>query len=645
MSNIIGDTRTSIRETVVRPTRPTPSPAPTPSPTPATPRKKATPVAKKTLDAKSAEQTLLGSIHVKAQTATPVGASAKAETGSRWSGVSNFLKKSPLGLQGRASELLGSGLRTSGEGLGIITRTLDEKSSQVPTREVRTGLGIVSGTLGFVGSAFEGLGGAAELTGRLTQGDEETVRSTVDKARGLGEASSYVLGSAHVAAGHGLESLGQRTGFKPLELAGEHAESMGRDQQALAGEGTRAVVDQLADTTVHYGARLNSIQQRAEGRLADAVGLDGAAGYLNGKTEDSSRLAEEKRTPLSDALHQAVRDRREEYRTNGDYAISRDATRAAWEIGTLVFSPEAALSTVDKGAEVASGVNKVTEVTATVDRVTDAERALDKVSEAGRALHGDRFSQVGSPWQTFPNGASSRSVLDAQDGSFWHEVVTGDGSHLLHRPAADGGEEVIRGANRFISRDQLAAEEAAAGTHRVLQVGDRQVLVQGKATPEQIAHLQGALDRLPAGAQQHLPQDILLNDNLGSILDLKSGDVLGPIEGLGGNGSILVRPSHLENAEQALGLVGHELGHELDNALGGISNGRRWQPGSRGISPYAGVNAAENLAEHSRVVLQEWEKFSGKGVLGWLGQPDRLKFAQLVDQYGGSVPRLFKPFF
>ncbi len=659
----IGEITPTISRPVVRPTRTNvdqqaPPPAVEPVKVRTTAPKKPVTLPSTVQDHQAAQQTLLGSLKLSQASAPqslvqtnkppviasasvgPVGASATGEIHS-----TNLLDKTPLGIQGRLGEAAGTVLKTSADGLHQLTETLDANAHRVPTTQARTALGMVSGTLGFASSTFDGLGSAAQTTGRLTRGDKQTWTSALGKARGLGEAYSYVAGSTNVAAGRGLESLGQKTGVGALSSLGEKTRRVGNSQQALAGERTRGVVDQLANTGLHYSARVAELQNRAEGSALDRVGLDRAAGYLRSEAEDQKQLGDKTRTGLSDALDQAARDRVSEYRSEGgDYAASRDLTRAAWEIGTIVFAPESAAGKADKGADLANGVNHLGDLAAAGDKLTDAERTLEKASQAGRALHGERFNEVRSPWQSLQDGTNLRQVADAKDGGIWNEIVTADGRHVLQRPGANGGVESIQGSNRWVARDQQALSEAAAGKHRVLQAGDRRVLVQGDATPEQITNLQAALDRLPPGAQKHLPQDIYVNHDLGSILDVGSGALKEPIAGLGGNGSILLHDQALESADNAFQVVSHELGHELDNALGGLSNDSRWVPGRRPVTDYAGTNAAENLAEHSKLVLGNWEKFDGRSALGWLFQKDRSQFAQLVNEYGGSLPGLAQRF-
>lgn len=303
----------------------------------------------------------------------------------------------PMFYTGKATELAGEGVKLLGHGLNSGAEFLDKHSKDIP-EVLKPQAGVISGALGFAGSLTEGVGTMASWAGRVTQGDTKTLDDTGQTLKKVGEGAAYIDGKARSAVGSAVEWVGEKTDSQTIQGAGQWYRRVGEAEANLAGEDTKKVLDNVGQAAVHYGARVGE----AEGGLVKWVGdktgsqtLQDAGGQLQ---SNAKAVADSNANGLTRGIDKAVDERLTEYKENGSYAVTRDVTRVAGEIASLVVAPEALLAKGGKVAKVADGagdlarlghgLEEVSEVGGTVSKATKGLEGAEDLARAGQKVDG-----------------------------------------------------------------------------------------------------------------------------------------------------------------------------------------------------------------------------------------------------------------
>lgn len=301
----------------------------------------------------------------------------------------------PMFYTGKATELVGEGVKMVGHGLNQGVEFLDKHSKDIP-EPLKAQAGMVAGALGFAGSLTEGVGGMASWAGRMTQGDTKTIEDTGNTVKKVGEGLAYIDGKGRQAVGSAVEWVGGKADSQMLQGAGKWYRSLGEAEANLAGDDTKKVLDNVGQAAVHYTAKVGEAEGSAVKWVGDKTGSQ-TLQDVGGQIQSNARtIADDNANGLTRGIDKAVDGRLTEYKENGSYAVPRDVTRVAGEIASLVVAPEALLAKGGKVAQVAEGagdlarlgrgveeLSEVGKVTKGLEGAEDLARAGQKVEKAG----------------------------------------------------------------------------------------------------------------------------------------------------------------------------------------------------------------------------------------------------------------------
>ena len=245
-----------------------------------------------------------------------------------------------------------------------------------------------------------------------------------------------------------------------------------------------------------------------------------------------------------------------------------------------------------------------------------------------------------------PNGGPPwRQVDDVRirevevDGVRWQEVQS-EGVVSRSRTMRDIAD-IERGAPALdIAQGGRVPDIGLAGVGGTTQT----VRIHGAASAAERAYLESALADLPPAARQHL-QDIYLTDNLGGTLDASGAIVPGSrVAGLAGeDGRIALDRALMMDRETMMAEFGdlratafHEIGHGAQNRIVNSANEALWGQGTF-VHSRAAMNAAEDVAETFRVVMQGWSRYQSMSAAEWASEPAWEKMMEVVRAFGGRV--------
>gem|GEM_PF-6191541 len=299
--------------------------------------------------------------------------------------MGNLKYANPMYYTGKATEYAGKGVKWVGEkindGAGAIDKAVTGTDSRLVNNPIvgRT-LGTISGTLGFAGGLVEGVGSLVDYGGRMQQGDRKTIDSTINTAKSIGEGAAYIQGKYHEGMGTLVEKTGDVIGSDTIKTVGKGVQNLGQTEQSLASDKTKRVLDNVGEAGIHYAGRLAEKEGHAVKWVGDAVGSDtvrkigdqiGQGAEIMKKTTENNAIV--------GAIDKAADEKLKEYEEHGDYAVSRDSTRAVLEVASLVIAPEALIGKVGTGANVAGKVGKGVEA---LDKAADVAKVIDKAADA-----------------------------------------------------------------------------------------------------------------------------------------------------------------------------------------------------------------------------------------------------------------------
>ncbi len=259
------------------------------------------------------------------------------------------LNERPLAPQTVALQAAGEITQGLGQGIAAGGEWVAENAPLLSPTQRGAIVGVTAGAGGMV----EGIGQAADVGARLAGGDP----ATLQQARDLGvaglQAGSYV-------AGQYIEGEGTKLAQWGLEGAGQTVQGWGQAAQSVASPDVARTVDMFQEAK----------------RASDAQSMTWAGQGLNAmgipnSLEEDARPALEagNSNPVVQATRQAVQDRLEEYRTNGEFAIARDVSPAVFEVGSLFVAPEALIG---KGGTVTRAAGETTSVVSDAARIARA---------------------------------------------------------------------------------------------------------------------------------------------------------------------------------------------------------------------------------------------------------------------------------
>ncbi|MCA9551067.1 MAG: hypothetical protein KC933_13620 [Myxococcales bacterium] len=193
--------------------------------------------------------------------------------------------------------------------------------------------------------------------------------------------------------------------------------------------------------------------------------------------------------------------------------------------------------------------------------------------------------------------------------------------------------------------DMLTVNRAVEPKPRVVKVagpsGPQPVKIYGAANAAEAGRIERALGRmseLPGG--RNIPTEVHVRSHIGDITDAARKPV-GGIGGLGGDGQrVMIARNSLGSDDAVAHVIHHEVGHNIDNNLGRLSEGRGAHLFGKGdtVSPYAAKNAVEDFAETHRVVVRDFDRI--------LADPDRYlqgdigkKIEFIMEEVYGTNPR------
>ena len=397
----------------------------------------------------------------------------------------NLKYANPMFYAGKATELAGEGVKLVGHGLNQGVEFLDQHSKDLP-EALKPQAGMVAGVLGFAGSLTEGVGSMASWAGRVTQGDTKTLKDTGHTIQKVAEGAAYIDGKGRQVVGSAVEWIGEKTDSQTIKDAGQWYRGVGEAEANLAGADTKKVLDNVGQAAVHYTAKVGE----AEGSLVQWVGdktgsqtLQDAGGQMQ---TNAKAVADANANGLTQGLDKAVDGRLTEYKENGSYAVTRDVTRVAGEIASLVVAPEALLAKGGKVAQVAEGtqdlarlgkgveeLSEAAKVTKGVEGSEDLARAGQKVEDTGKVKGPVEPEPVkdtnggGGPKDTPPKiPPKTQAELDRLQEKF-----TGDTADLrariaeLQKPSPEAAQKVQE-ADAAYQQAKAAFEAAPAGPEK-----------------------------------------------------------------------------------------------------------------------------------------------------------------------------------
>ena len=334
--------------------------------------------------------------------------------------MGNLKYANPMYYTGKATEYAGKGVKWAGEkindGAGAIDKAVNSTDSKLVNNPIvgRT-LGTISGTLGFAGGLVEGVGSLVDYGGRMQQGDKKTIDSTINTAKSIGEGAAYIQGKYHEGMGTLVEKTGDVLGSDTIKTVGKGVQGLGQTEQSLASDKTKKVLDSVGETGIHYAGHLAEKEGQAFKWLGNTVGSDTVSkvGDQIGQGADIMKKTTENNALVS-AIDKAVDEKAKEYKEHGDYAVSRDSTRAVLEVASLVVAPEALIGKVGTGANVAGKVgkgvealDKAADVAKVVDKAVDVAKTADKAADVAKVV--DKAADVA---KTADKAADVAKVVD-----------------------------------------------------------------------------------------------------------------------------------------------------------------------------------------------------------------------------------------
>ena len=593
---------------------------------------------------------------------------------------------------GKGIEIGGSLLKQAGAALTGGATGLDEMvegsdSKLYNNPIVGSNLGRASGILGFAGSTLEGVGGMAEWGGKMLQGDQKTLNDTGNSLKALGEAGIYSNGKSNEAVGSFLGQTGERLNIQALQTFGQNMQQVGKKEQGLASDGTKKKMDTYIGTGNHLYGHIQDSSGGALELLGKTTGNNNLSNIGNNiRLEGKNTQTGTENNILVNKIDQAISDKGKEYSEHGDYAISRDATRAVLEIGSAVVSPEAVLG---KAGTAASAVDKAGDLTRALDTAGDAARVADTAGDAARVADtagdaarvadtagdaartadtagdaartadtagdaartadtaGDAArtaDTAGDAARTADTAGDVQKMKDPGGGPDWNVHMKGDGKKQYSRTVVDGDGktwiESVNGKNHSMERVGVH-EEAVAKGQTMMEFKNaagktQSIQISGGATDDEIKMIQKVLDEAPEGARKNI-RSIDLSDNLGVVIDDFGGGKKTKAAGFAGDDIITLDRANLKTEQNARDLMYHEMGHIVDNNNGKISNLGSWGNGES-VSNYGSRNAAEDFAEVHQVVLSDWDRLTTLPKESWMNEPFAAKKAEILDIYGIKDP-------
>jgi hypothetical protein len=362
--------------------------------------------------------------------------------------MADAIKRStPLYGAGVALEYAGKGVKWVGEKMNQGADALDKKvessgSPLIRNPQTEQSLGIVSGTLGFAGGLVEGVGSIADWSGRMAQGDGKTLKDTGQTLKKVGEGAAYIHGKAVEVAGKQVESVGGALDSDILKRTGRGVQGMGTAEQGLASDSTRKTLDTAGEAGLHYMGKVAQKEGQVIKWVGDKTGsetLSNAGGQTEVGGNLVSRMTQD--NPLVKAVDKAAAEREKEYREHGNYAVSRDTTRAALEIASIFVAPETLIGKSGEGANVAGKLGKGIEL---VDKTSDMTRSARGLSEVTRAtgevtdltIDAGKLTGLAGKADEVAGGAHSVTAIRAADEARAAEKVSVNGVEYLRE--ADG---------------------------------------------------------------------------------------------------------------------------------------------------------------------------------------------------------------
>jgi hypothetical protein len=377
--------------------------------------------------------------------------------------MADAIKRSnPLYNAGVALEYVGKGVKWVGEKMNQGADALDKKvessgSPLIRNPQTEQSLGIVSGTLGFAGGLVEGVGSIADWSGRMVQGDGKTLKDTGQTLKKVGEGAAYIHGKAVEVAGKQVEGVGAALDSDILKRAGRGVQGMGTAEQSLASDGTRKTLDTAGEAGLHTRKTLDTAGEaglhymgkvaQKEGQAIKWVGdKTGSVTLSNagGQTEIGGNLVSQmtEDNPLVKAVDKAAAERAKEYREHGNYAVSRDTTRAALEVASIFIAPETLIGKSGEGANVTGKlgkglelVNKTGDMTISARGVSEVTRAAGEVTELTNDA--GKVTGLARKADEVVGGAHSATAIRAADEARAAEKVSVNG--MEYAKEADGG--------------------------------------------------------------------------------------------------------------------------------------------------------------------------------------------------------------
>ncbi|MEW6282941.1 MAG: hypothetical protein AB1758_30290, partial [Candidatus Eremiobacterota bacterium] len=248
--------------------------------------------------------------------------------------------------------------------------------------------GVAQGAGEGLGGVLDAYGGALAYGGRLANHDAETWAQTGTAAQVTLEGLAYGHGQLVGSWGGLLQGAGRTTGLKPVEDAGRLLSQVGSAEQSLARPEVRKAVDALEGALANLAGR---------GLEAAGTGLGPPGSWLAGQGRNLQEGSAG--NPLVEAAEKALQERLEEYRTDGEFAIARDATQVALEVAGLFVGPEMLLGRLGARAPRAAG-EAARGVTTTLDESAQLGKQLaHSADDLPDTLPGGRYppGDVGNP--------------------------------------------------------------------------------------------------------------------------------------------------------------------------------------------------------------------------------------------------------
>lgn len=491
----------------------------------------------------------------------------------------------PFEETGALLQATGNGIRQGGQWV----------ADNVPLRPADRG--VVVGLSEGAGDLVSGTGALLETGAKLYRGDEQTLEEGASLATGAVQAGAYV-------AGQYLENDGRRAENWGMTGLGQASQGLGQQLQSLASPQVAAGIDTLEAAGANAGAQI----ERGLGSGLEALGVE------NGLQEQAQPILE---ATADNPIVQAASARLDEYRNDPEFAIARDLSRGAFEVGTLLVGPETVLG---RAGEVGRGV-EVARLTSKARGAEDALLAARKIPEPPLGAW-DPKRPPNLPGEPVRARAAEDPIMRAKVDEVNDMVRQRQAERDLF---ARGDTEDPPQALSDTLKEARAAYRESTMPDRLSFDSGESIDVYGARSHEELERLRNQVasmdEAFPGTARA--TNEIFLLDELGragrgqftgvsdSALGLPNFGIANP------NATSIIKRGQEHT-------VYHELFHNLDAREGNLFN-RFWSgQGAFGqgetVSRYATTNAMEDAAETATQFMQnEWklavDAMSGDGSL------------------------------